>query len=71
MKNKKNVHGGPVVKNLPYNAGAVGLIPGWWTKISHAAELLSPHITIREPDETTTEAHAIQMPATTKTQRVR
>ena len=29
--------GGPGVKNPPYNAGDVGLIPGQGTKISHAA----------------------------------
>ena len=28
--------GGPVVKNLPCNAGGTGLIPGWVTKIPHA-----------------------------------
>ena len=28
--------GGPVVKNLSSNAGDVGLIPGWGTKIPHA-----------------------------------
>ena len=28
--------GGPVVKNLPYNAGDAGLIPGQGTKIPHA-----------------------------------
>ena len=31
---------GPTVKNLPANAGDVGLIPGWGTKILHAAEQL-------------------------------
>ena len=30
--------GGLVVKNLPSNAGDVGLIPGCGTKIAHAAE---------------------------------
>ena len=34
----RNFPGGPVVKNLPYNAGDKGLIPGWGTKIPHAAE---------------------------------
>ena len=35
--------GGPVVKNLPCNAGDVGSIPGQGTKILHAVELkLSP-----------------------------
>ena len=28
--------GGPVVENLPYNAGDVGSIPGRGTKIPHA-----------------------------------
>ena len=32
---------GPVVKNLPSNAGDAGLIPGWGTKIPHAVEQLS------------------------------
>ena len=34
--------GGPVVKNPPSNAGDVGSIPGWGTKIPHAAEKLKP-----------------------------
>ena len=29
--------GGPVVKDLPSNAGDTGLIPGWGIKIPHAA----------------------------------
>ena len=33
--------GGPVVKNPPCNAGHVGLIPGWGTKIPHATEQVS------------------------------
>ena len=33
--------GGPVEKNLPANAGDVGLIPGWDTQISEALELSS------------------------------
>ena len=37
--------GGPVVKNPPSNAGDVGLIPGWGTKIPHATGQLSPHTT--------------------------
>ena len=41
--------GGPVVKNLSCNAGDSGSIPGWGTKIAHAAGLLSPCATIREP----------------------
>ena len=34
--------GGPVVKNPPSNAGDAGSIPGWGTKIPHAAGHLSP-----------------------------
>ena len=30
--------GGPMVKNPPANAGDTGSIPGWGTKIPHAAE---------------------------------
>ena len=33
---------GPVVKNLPSNAGDVGLIPGQGTKIPHAVGQLKP-----------------------------
>ena len=38
--------GGPVVKNLPTNAGDA--IPGQGTKIPHAMGQLSPRITTRE-----------------------
>ena len=38
----------PVVKNLPYNAGDAGLIPGWGTKIPHAMWQLSPRTTTTE-----------------------
>ena len=41
--------GGPVVKNPPSNAGDAGLIPGWGTKIPHAAGQLSPHTVTTEP----------------------
>ena len=37
-----------VVKNPPSNAGDVGLIPGWGTKIAHARGQLSLHTTTRE-----------------------
>ena len=37
----KHFHGGLVVKNLPWNAGDVGSIPGGGTKIPHAAEQLN------------------------------
>ena len=33
--------GGPVVKNLPSDAGDMGLVPGRATKISHATGQLS------------------------------
>ena len=49
--------GGPVVKNLPCNAGDVGSSPGWGTGISHASEqlshalqALSPCITSRQSE---------------------
>ena len=37
----KDFPGGPVVKNLPSNAGDVGSIPGLGTKIPHMAGQLS------------------------------
>ena len=40
--------GGPVVKNLPCNAGDLGSIPGWSTKIPCATEQLSLCGTKRE-----------------------
>ena len=40
--------GGPVVKNLPCNAGDTGLIPGWGTKIPHVEEQLIPRVTTTE-----------------------
>ena len=41
-KNCQDFPGGPVVKNLPCNAGDGGLIPGRGSKIPHAAKQLSP-----------------------------
>ena len=41
--------GGPVVKNLPSNAGNTGLIPGWGTKIPRAMGQLSRHAITKEP----------------------
>ena len=41
--------GGPVVKNPPSNAGDVGSIPGWGTKIPHDAGQLSPCAATTEP----------------------
>ena len=40
---------GPVVKNLPSNAGKMGLIPCQGTKIPHAAGQLYLHATPPEP----------------------
>ena len=40
--------GGPVVKNLPSNAGDAGSIPGWGTKIPYAVGQLSLRATTRE-----------------------
>ena len=45
----KTEGGGPVVKNPPSNAGDVGSIPGWGTKIPHATGQLSPSATSTEP----------------------
>ena len=41
--------GGPVVRNLPANAGDTGSIPGLGAKIPHATEQLSPCATTTEP----------------------
>ena len=40
--------GGPVVKNLPYNAGDAGSNPGQGTRIPHAMGQLSPRTTTTE-----------------------
>ena len=42
--------GGPVVENLPPNAGDVGLIPGQGNKIPHGMGQLSLHPTSTEPE---------------------
>ena len=39
----------PVVKNLPFNAGDMGSVPGKGTKILHATEQLSLHASIESP----------------------
>ena len=41
--------GGPVAKNPPCNAGDVGSIPGWGTKIPRIAEWISPCPTTTQP----------------------
>ena len=43
----RNFPGGPVVKNLPCNAGDTGLIPGRGTKILHAVEKPGPCATTK------------------------
>ena len=38
-----------MVKNLAFNAGYVGSVPGWGTKIPHTAGQLSPRAMTTEP----------------------
>ena len=45
LNKTRDFPGGPVVKNLPSNAGDVGSIPGRGTKIPHAVGQLSSHTT--------------------------
>ena len=40
---KRDFPGGTLVKNLLSNAGDMGSIAGWGTKIPHAVGQLSPH----------------------------
>ena len=47
-KYNRDFPGGPVVKNLPSNSGAMGSIPGRRTKIPHAEGQLSPHAATKE-----------------------
>ena len=47
-KETQDFPGGPVVKNLPCNAGDTGSIPGQGTKIPHALGKLSQHAAITE-----------------------
>ena len=57
--------GGPVVKYPPSNAGDAGLIPGWGTKIPHAAGQLSTHATTTEPNSLQLESpHAVTIEPT-------
>ena len=44
-KLKRNLPGGPVIKNPPCNAGDLSSIPGWGTKIPYAVEQLRLHAT--------------------------
>ena len=45
----QDIPGGPVVKNLPCNAGDMSLIPGTGIKIHHVLRQLSPCATNTEP----------------------
>ena len=47
--------GGPVVKNLPSNAGGAGSIPSGKTKIPHTAEATKLHSATLEKPALTTE----------------
>ena len=42
-RRRRDFPGGPVDKHSPYNAGDMGLIPGWEIKIPQAVEQLSRH----------------------------
>ena len=46
---QRDFPGDLVVKNPPSNAGDVGLIPGWGTKIPSATGKLSPRAATTEP----------------------
>jgi len=48
-RRRKDFSCGPVVKNLPCNAGNIGSIPGRGSKIPHSAEQLSLSSTDTEP----------------------
>ena len=50
-----------VVQNPPSNAGDTGSIPGWGTKIPHAAGQLRPQATTREPAHHNYWAHVPQL----------
>ena len=44
----KDFLGAKLLKNLPCNAGDMGLIPGWGAKIPHAMEQISLRVTTTE-----------------------
>ena len=50
-RDSRDFHGGRLIKNLPCNAGDMGLIPGWGTKIPHASGQLSSRTTTRQPQQ--------------------
>ena len=55
-KDSGDFPGGPVVKNLPCNAGDMSSIPGRGNKTPHAAEQLSLHTPTTEHSATTRES---------------
>ena len=57
LKTKRDFLGGPVVKNLPCNAGDMGSIPGQGANIPHAIEQLSPCTTSTEPETSGASSH--------------
>ena len=50
-KGKRDVPGAPVVKNLPSNAGGLGSIPGWGTKMPHVRGQLSSRTRTHAPHQ--------------------
>ena len=54
---------GPVVKNLPFNAGDVGFIPGQRTKIPHVEGQLNPFATTTESSHSRAHAPQQERPA--------
>ena len=52
--------GGPVVKTSPSNTGAVGSIPGWGAKISHASRQLNLSTATRENPNAAIQTHCSQ-----------
>ena len=52
--------GGPVVKNLPCNAGDMGSVPGRGTQIPHAMGQLSLHTSRQNPCATVKRCHVAQ-----------
>ena len=57
----RDLPNGPVVKNLPSNAGDSGSIPGQGTKIPHVVGQLSPHTTTRESPHAATKTRHSQI----------
>ena len=51
-----------MLKNLPCNAGDLGLIPGRGTRIPHAVEQLSPSATTTEPAHSRAPAPKVEGP---------